>query len=178
MHDTDLEVISAASDFYGVNFYNPTTIAAAPDGAAVPFMPVPTPDVPHTGFDWPIDPAALTAFLIDTRERYGERLPPIIIGENGASFSEPDAVDGRIDDHDRIAYLRGHITAIADAIAQGVRVEEYTVWSLLDNFEWAEGFTQRFGLVHVDHATSRRTPKASYDWYRALIAQSRAGERR
>ena len=103
------------------------------------------------------------------------KLPPLIVSENGASFPEPDTVgDGEtLDDADRIAYLDGHLRAIGEAIASGVRVDEYTVWSLLDNFEGADGFTQRFGLVHVDQATSRRTPKASYDWYRRVIAGNR-----
>lgn len=171
----DLEIISTATDFYGVNFYNPTTIAAAPEGSPVPFLPTPTAGAEHTGFGelWPIQPRALTDFLLDARQRYGELLPPIIIGENGASFPEPDQVSDPLDDEQRIAYLAGHVSAVADAVAQGVNVEEYTVWSLLDNFEWADGFTQRFGLVHVDQTTSQRTPKASYDWYRALIASSR-----
>ncbi|WP_404472422.1 GH1 family beta-glucosidase [Microbacterium aerolatum] len=171
----DLEVIASASDFYGVNYYNPTTIAAAPDGAPVPFVPVPTVGAEHTGFGelWPIDPAALTAFLVDAKQRYGDDLPPIIVGENGASFPEPDSVDGPLVDRQRIDYLAGHVSAVADAIAQGVDVEEYTVWSLLDNFEWADGFTQRFGIVHVDQETSKRTPKTSYGWYRDLIASTR-----
>lgn len=175
VHDGDMEVISAPSEFYGVNFYNPTTIAAAPEGEPVPFVPVPAPGAAHTGFGdlWPIQPSGLTAFLVDAKRRYGDALPPVIVGENGASFPEPDHVDGRLDDDERIAYLAGHISAVAEAIDQGVDVEEYTVWSLLDNFEWAEGFTQRFGLVHVDQETSQRTPKASYDWYRDLIASTR-----
>jgi len=175
VQDGDMQAISARSDFYGVNFYNPTTISAAPEDAPVPFVQVPTPGAAHTGFGelWPIEPAALTAFLLDARHRYGDALPPIIIGENGASFPEPDVVDDGIDDRDRIAYLEGHIMAVADAVDQGVDVEEYTVWSLLDNFEWADGFSQRFGLVHVDQESSRRTPKASYEWYRALIASTR-----
>ncbi|MGO2932701.1 GH1 family beta-glucosidase [Microbacterium sp.] len=175
VQDGDLAVISAASDFYGVNFYNPTTIAAAHDDAPVPFVPVPTADVEHTGFGelWPIEPDALTKFLVDAKERYAAALPPIIIGENGASFPEPDHVAGPIDDQRRIDYLAGHIGAVADAVSRGVDVEEYTVWSLLDNFEWADGFTQRFGLVHVDHQSSQRTPKASFGWYRDLIASTR-----
>ncbi len=175
VQDGDMAAISTASDFYGVNYYNPTTIAAAPPDAPVPFIPVPTNGTEHTGFGelWPIAPEGLTAFLVDAKERYADALPPIIIGENGASFPEPDHVDGRIDDERRIAYLTGHVGAVADAVAQGVDIEEYTVWSLLDNFEWADGFTQRFGLVHVDQDSSQRTPKASYDWYRALIASTR-----
>lgn len=175
VQDGDLETISAGSDFYGVNYYNPTTVAAAPEDAPVPFVPVPTSAVEHTGFGelWPIAPDGLTAFLVDSKERYGDALPPVIIGENGASFPEPDHVDGPIDDARRIAYLAGHIGAVSDAVDHGVDIEEYTVWSLLDNFEWADGFTQRFGLVHVDQETSQRTPKASYDWYRELIASTR-----
>jgi beta-glucosidase len=79
-----------------------------------------------------------------------------------------------VQDDDRISYLAGHIGAVAAAMDAGVDVREYTVWSLLDNFEWLDGYTQRFGLVHVDFATGERTRKASYDWYRALIADSRA----
>ncbi len=176
VQSSDMGVISAASDFYGVNFYNPTTIGAAPDGAPVPFVQIPTPDAEHTGFGemWAVQPSALSAFLRDAQDRYGDRLPPIIIGENGASFPEPDRTRERIDDDKRIAYLAGHISAVADAVSGGVRVDEYTVWSLLDNFEWADGFTQRFGLVHVDHESSARTPKASFEWYRDLIRKARA----
>mgnify|MGYP001143822948 CR=1 FL=1 len=175
VREGDLELISAPVDFYGINFYNPTTVAAASAPGPVPFEIVPTPGAPTTGFgpEWPIDPPALRDLLIDFRERYGDRLPPVVIGENGASFPEPDHAV-RVDDTDRVAYLAGHIAAVADAIDAGVDVREYTVWSLLDNFEWADGFTQRFGLVHVDQRTSQRTPKASFDWYRALIRGARA----
>ncbi len=171
VHDGDLALIGHGCDFYGINFYNPTTIAAA--SGEVPFEIVPMPGAPVTGFgpEWPIDPPALTQLLRDFRDRY-DGLPPIVIGENGASFPEPDE-PGRVDDAQRIDYLAGHIQAVADAVADGVDVREYTVWSLLDNFEWAEGFSQRFGLVHVDQRTSQRTPKASFDWYRDLITAAR-----
>lgn len=174
IRDGDLALISAACDVYGVNYYNPTTVAAAQ--GPVPFEVVPTPGAPITGFGplWPIVPGALTAFLVDAKERYGAALPPVVIAENGASFPEPDHVDGPLDDVDRIAYLRGHIAAVLDAIRAGVPVDAYTVWSLLDNFEWADGYTQRFGLVHVDMDTGLRTPKASYAWYRALIEEARS----
>ena len=170
----DLDIISTPTDVYGVNFYNPTTIAAAPAGSPIPFQAVLTPGAAHTGFgpDWPIVPEALTDVLVDLHARYADRLPPIVIAENGASFPEPDSVTSPIDDVDRIDYLAGHIAAVERAREQGVRIDEYTVWSLLDNFEWAEGFTQRFGLVHVDHATGKRTPKASFDWYRTLIEKA------
>jgi beta-glucosidase len=172
----DLEIISTPTDVYGVNFYNPTTIAAAPPESPVPFLNVPTPDAATTGFgpEWPIVPQALTDLLVDFHQRYGEALPPIVIAENGASFPEPDHVSGPLEDRERIDYLRDHIAAVGRARELGVRIDEYTVWSLLDNFEWAEGFTQRFGLVHVDHSTAQRTPKASFDWYRTLIEGARS----
>lgn len=174
--DGDLELISAPGDFYGINFYNPTTVARAAEGSGLPFEIVPTPGAPVTGFGphWPIAPAALTELLVEFRDRYGVRLPPLVIGENGASFPEPDHVTGPLHDAERIAYLAGHIDAVGAALRAGVDVREYTVWSLLDNFEWAEGWAQRFGLVHVDYDTAVRTPKESFDWYRALISEARS----
>ena len=176
VRDGDLEAISAPLEVYGVNYYNPTTVAAAPEESPIPFEIVPTPGAAHTGFGelWPIVPEALTGLLVELGERYGEALPPIVIAENGASFPEPDHTTGQIADADRIDYLASHIDAVGRARELGVRVDEYTVWSLLDNFEWADGYTQRFGLVHVDHETSVRTPKASFDWYRSLIEETRA----
>lgn len=174
VRDGDLAVISAPCEVYGVNYYNPTTVAAS--AGPVPFAVVPTPGAPVTGFGelWPIVPEALTACLVDAQERYGAALPPVVIAENGASFPEPDHVDAPIDDADRIAYLHSHLAAVLAAMRAGVRVDAYTVWSLLDNFEWADGYTQRFGLVHVDMDTGQRTPKASYAWYRALIEEARS----
>ena len=173
VEEGDLVEIAASSDFYGVNFYNPTTVAAAEPDSPLPFDLVATPGVAHTGFgaEWPIMPSALRDFLIDLADRHPDMMP-IVIGENGASFPEP-ADAARVQDDERIDYLAGHVSAVAEAIAHGVPVEEYTVWSLLDNFEWADGYTQRFGLVHVDFGTGERTPKASYDWYRSVIAASR-----
>ena len=96
--------------------------------------------------------------------------------ENGAAF--PDTVvDGRVDDPRRVAYLESHLKAVADALADGVAVAGYFVWSLLDNFEWAEGYAQRFGLVECDHETLERIPKASYHRYREIIATKRPGNR-
>lgn len=178
VEEGDMAVIAQRPDFYGVNFYNPTTVAAAATGGPLPFDLVPTPGAPVTGFgpEWPIVPESLTALLVDFAERYGRALPPIVIAENGASFPEPDSLapGELIDDAERIAYLRGHIEAVAAAAARGVEIEEYTVWSLIDNFEWADGFTQRFGLAHVDMRSGERTRKASYDWYCRVIEGSRS----
>jgi beta-glucosidase len=167
----DMARIRGSIDFYGINFYNPTTVTAAEAAGPIPFDIVSTPGAPVTGFgpEWPIMPGALRDLLIDLKRRHPD-LPPVIIGENGASFAEPER-SGPVDDQNRIDYLAGHLAAVAEAIDAGVAVEEYTVWSLLDNWEWADGYTQRFGLVHVDFETGERTPKASYDWYRNLIAR-------
>ena len=100
-------------------------------------------------------------------------LPPVYVTENGNSFPDVVRHDGSVPDPDRIAYLDGHLRELAGAIADGVDVRGYYVWSLLDNFEWAHGYSQRFGLVHVDYPTQRRTPKASYGWYRDVIAAQR-----
>ncbi len=101
------------------------------------------------------------------------QLPPIYVTENGCSVADEVDADGHVDDQPRLAYLDGHIRAVADAMTAGVDVRGYLVWSLLDNFEWAEGYHQRFGLVHVNFASQRRTPKASFAWYRDLIAAQR-----
>ncbi|CAM5677925.1 Beta-glucosidase OS=Streptomyces fumanus OX=67302 GN=GCM10018772_03160 PE=3 SV=1 [Streptomyces fumanus] len=119
-----------------------------------------------TDFGWPVVPEGLTELLTGLRDRYGERLPPVLITENGCSYPG-------LDDQDRIAYLDAHVRAVHDALAAGVDVRGYFVWSLLDNFEWAEGYARRFGLVHVDFTTLERTPKASYHWYRELLRAGR-----
>jgi beta-glucosidase len=171
----DLKLINAPGlDGLGLNFYNPTRIAA-PTGPELPFTEAEIADVPHTAFGWPVVPDSLRELLLGLRERYGAALPPITITENGCSVDDRVAPDGTVDDQFRIDYLASHLDALAEAIAQGVDVRGYYTWSLIDNFEWAEGLgRQRFGLVHVDFETQRRTPKASYAWYRDLIAAHRA----
>ncbi|MCQ4083132.1 GH1 family beta-glucosidase [Streptomyces sp. RB6PN25] len=159
----DLAVISAPLDGLGVNYYNPTVIRAPAAGAVLPFDEAPLDGVPRTAFDWPVVPEGLTDLLLGLTRRYGDALPPLTVTENGCSYPGTD-------DHERIAFLDAHIRAVADAVAQGADVRGYFVWTLTDNFEWAEGYHQRFGLVHVDHATQLRTPKASYAWYRDVIA--------
>ena len=107
------------------------------------------------------------------RERYGPALPPVYITENGCSTDDVVAPDGAVDDQPRIRYLDGHLRALHEAITAGVDVRGYLTWSLIDNFEWAEGYSQRFGIVHVNFATQQRTPKASFSWYRDFIAAQR-----
>jgi beta-glucosidase len=176
----DLAVIAEPLDWYGVNYYAPTKVGA-PRGTEIEFggltLPADLPfsvqdieDVPVTDFGWPVVPEGLTELLTGFRDRYGDRLPPIVITENGCSYEG-------LDDQDRIAYLDGHIRALHRAVRAGVDVRGYFVWSLLDNWEWAEGYARRFGLVHVDYATGTRTPKSSYRWFRDRLLAQRARAR-
>ncbi|MFJ1731920.1 GH1 family beta-glucosidase [Streptomyces sp. NPDC088254] len=173
---SDLKVIAEPLDFYGVNYYAPTRVGA-PQGTEIEFggvrMPAELPfsvreieGVPVTDFGWPVVPEGLTELLTTFRDRYGDRLPPVVITENGCSYPG-------VDDQNRIAYLDGHLRALHRAVEAGVDVRGYFVWSLLDNFEWAEGYERRFGLVHVDFETLARTPKASYTWLRDVLRAQR-----
>ncbi|WP_189319937.1 GH1 family beta-glucosidase [Streptomyces flaveus] len=170
--DADLKVIAEPLDWYGINYYAPTRVGA-PQGADIQFggftLPAELPfsvreieGYPVTDFGWPVAPEGLTELLTSFRDRYGDRLPPIVITENGCSYEG-------IDDQERIAFLDGHLRALHRALEAGVDVRGYFVWSLLDNFEWAEGYARRFGLVHVDFDTLERTPKASYGWLRDVL---------
>jgi beta-glucosidase len=172
VRDGDLEIIAAPLDGLGVNYYNPTRITAPGPDAGLPFQDVPIEGVPRSAFDWPIVPDGLRELLVGLKDRSGDRLPPVHITENGTSVAD-EVVDGAVDDQDRIDFLDGHLRALSQAIDEGVDVRAYLTWTLLDNFEWAEGYHQRFGLVHVDHATQQRTPKASYAWFRDQIALQR-----
>jgi beta-glucosidase len=117
---------------------------------------------------WEITPDALTDYLAYLEAEYSPA--EIVITENGASYSDGVAADGSVHDQRRIDYLASHIAATADAIDAGVPVRGYFVWSLLDNLEWVAGYSQRFGIVWVDHATGQRVPKDSYHWYQRVIA--------
>jgi len=113
-------------------------------------------------------PEALTKVLLWVTERYGK--VPIYITENGAAFYDsPQPIDGKIDDPLRVEYFRQHLRAAHDAMRQGVDLRGYFAWSLLDNYEWSHGYSKRFGIVHVDFATQRRTPKASARFYASVV---------
>ncbi|MDH6119178.1 beta-glucosidase [Kitasatospora sp. GAS204A] len=167
----DLKLIAGPGlDGLGVNYYNPTRIAAPTEPGGLPFVEAEIEGVPRTAFGWPVVPDGLRELLVGLQDRYGAALPPITITENGCSVADEPGPDGTVHDQPRIDFLAGHLDALAAAVAEGVDVRGYFTWSLLDNFEWAEGYQQRFGLVHVDFETQVRTPKASYAWYRDLIA--------
>lgn len=165
----DMATIRQPLDFYGVNYYNPMRIAAADEDAPMPFEPLEIVGYPTTDFGWPVVPDALREWLITLRARYRAALPPIVITESGCSYATAPDADGVVDDQARIEYLDAHLRAVAVAVRAGLDVRGYYTWSLLDNFEWAEGYRQRFGLVYVDYDTQARIPKASFDWYAETI---------
>jgi len=158
----DMEDIQVPMDFLGINYYMRTVVSA--DN---------TWDVKQTGHEitdmgWEVYPQGLTDLLLRLHRDY-PTLPPLFITENGAAFKD-ELVDGRVHDVQRQAYIQNHINAVGTAMQQGVRVDGYFVWSLLDNFEWASGYEKRFGIVRVDYATQQRTLKDSALWYRDFLA--------
>jgi beta-glucosidase len=177
VHDDDLALIATPIDVLGVNYYHGDSCSGRPradvmgTGITHPARPVTTPfpgcddvvfprrPLPVTGMDWEVQPEGLTRLLRRLREEYAA--PPIYITENGAAYDDVVGDDGSVDDPGRTAYFDGHLRAVHAAIEAGVDVRGYFAWSLLDNFEWAYGYRQRFGIVHVDYETQQRTPKAS-----------------
>jgi len=169
IEDGDLTLIKAPLDFLGVNYYTPSFITAQRTELPHPgtdraFYVEPSGDL--TGMGWLVDPPSFTALL---RRLHDDYHVPMMITENGAAYDDV-LVDNAVHDEDRVAYLRSHLGAIHDAIGAGVDVRGYFVWSFMDNFEWAFGYSKRFGVVHVDYATQTRTPKQSAYWYRDVIA--------
>ncbi len=163
----DLETIKQRVDFLGVNYYAPAYVADAPQSLFGAWFGAVPPRTRFTAMGWPIDAGGLTEILISLRDRYGD--PELYVTENGACYADPLASDGTVHDEDRIAYLREHLAAAGAALAAGVKLRGYFVWSLLDNFEWSEGYTRRFGIVHVDFKTLKRTPKASFAYLAEVV---------
>lgn len=165
----DLAIICQPQDWIGVNHYSPLYARATEENSLGFTLGDAPQSVEKTAIGWPVDPAAFTATLVDTSKKY--RLP-LYVTENGyGGFDTPDA-HGQIIDTQRVHYLARYTRAMADAIQQGADVRGYFVWSLLDNFEWAFGYSNRFGIVHVDFATQQRTLKASAHWFRQLIEKN------
>jgi beta-glucosidase len=170
----DRRVMTAPIDFLGVNYYTRNLMRHDPNGRLLQTGGARPPDGSFTGMGWEIYPDGLREILTWVRDQYG----PIdqYVTENGAAFADPTGPDGAVNDEDRRVYLRDHFLAARRAIDAGVPLRGYYVWSLLDNFEWAFGYTKRFGIVHVDYATQRRTPKASARWYRTVIERNAVAE--
>jgi beta-glucosidase len=161
----DLDAVKAAAvpmDFLGINYYNRTVMS----GGGPPKMPD---DAEYTEMGWEVYPQGLNDLLVRVYRDYAPKA--IYITENGAAFNDPDPVDGVVDDPRRVEYIKGHLAACDNAIIQGVPLKGYFVWSLMDNFEWAFGYDKRFGIVHVDYATQKRTPKRSARFYQKMISR-------
>jgi beta-glucosidase len=171
VRDGDLEAISAPLDFLGVNNYSRFIVAAGADGPQV----VGNPDAEHTDMGWEVYPDGLHDVLVRVARDYEP--PAIYITENGAAFPDVRVHDGHVHDLERTAYLESYIAAVGRAIAADAPVKGYFVWSLLDNFEWAHGYSKRFGIVYIDFPTLERVPKDSFYWYRDLIASWRGAPR-
>ena len=166
----DAAVCAQPLDFIGLNYYT-RSVAKTPVGSAdvargYSFVP-PTAAMATTDIGWEIYPQGLRRVMDNLLAKWP--LPPIWITENGAADNTPVA-NGVCDDRMRLSYLQQHLAVLDQAVADGLDVRGYYAWSLMDNFEWAEGYTQRFGVVHVDYATQQRTPKSSAKWLQALIA--------
>jgi beta-glucosidase len=156
----DMGIIAAPMDFLGINYYSRSVVSAAgtwdvhQSGREIPEM------------GWEVYPEGLTELLLRVHNDYP--VPPIYVTENGGAFKD-ERREASVHDPLRTDYIARHIAAVAEAIRQGVRMEGYMVWSLLDNFEWASGYEMRFGIVHVDYATQQRTLKDSALWYRNFL---------
>ena len=170
-HAADAKRIHGTYDFLGLNHYFPVRIRRAPI-PGLGFLPLGAlREEEQTDMGWPVAPDAFERLLARIRSEYGN--PPIYVTENGAAFSDTPHADGTVTDPRRIRYLYGYLQRLHRAIHAGSDVRGYFVWSFLDNFEWAHGFSKRFGLVYVDYETQRRTVKASGRWYERLCRTGR-----
>ncbi|MFG3340732.1 GH1 family beta-glucosidase [Glycomyces sp. NPDC048151] len=167
----DMETIAAPLDFVGVNHYHHFRVAADDADARMGASNLPA-QGPLTSFGWEITPDSLRRILERVHAEYTDL--PVYVTESGASFDDEVGPDGTVDDQARVDYLDGYFRAAGAAVEKGVDLRGYFVWSLVDNFEWGEGYSKRFGLVHIDYRTQRRTLKRSADWYRGVIASNGA----
>ncbi len=167
----DFDAIRQPVDFLGVNYYTRNVVRHKAKAWPVRAAPVRQHGL-HTEMKWEVYPEGLAEVLLWVRDRYGAA--PLYVTENGAAFADPEPAEDLVEDPLRVAYLRDHLRAARDAIAKGVDLRGYFAWSLLDNFEWSEGFTRRFGLIRVDYGTQKRTAKASARFYARVIASEGA----
>jgi beta-glucosidase len=184
-----VDLVRGSADWLGINYYTPARVdlddgvSPASTSASVtggdagveefpgvgPFRFTPRP--PFTDIGWEVEPRGLEELLVTTHARTGL---PLVVTENGAAFPDQKLTpDGAVDDQDRIDYVRDHVAAVHRAREQGADVRGYVLWTLMDNFEWAEGYTKHFGVVHVDRDTLVRMPKASYHWFAEMVRASR-----
>ena len=164
----DMALLREPFDFLGVNYYTRSVTRHDPRAYPLRAAAVRQPRHAYTETGWELYPAGLTDVLVWVKERYGDM--PLYVTENGAAFYDPpQAEDGRVQDPLRVGYYRAHIKAVREAMRRGVDMRGYFAWSLLDNYEWSLGYAKRFGIVHVDYETQRRTPKDSARFYGEVI---------
>lgn len=164
----DLEAVAAPLDFLGVNYYTRGVVRSSAVTEAENAHRTVFPNPERTEMGWEVYPEGLYELL--ARLHFDYRFPALYVTENGAAYPDQIGPDGQVDDPLRVAFLKRHLAAAARAIAAGVPLRGYFVWSLMDNFEWAHGYSKRFGLVYVDYVTQRRVLKTSAHWYRRVIA--------
>jgi len=167
VREGDLDAIAAPTDFLGVNYYFPEVVADALGAGPLAARVVDVPGVERTAFGWEVSPQGMVTLLERVQREW--KPPAIYLTENGSTFDDVVEPDGSIHDTQRRSYLARHIAAARDAMAADVPLKGYFAWSLLDNFEWAEGYLRRFGLTYVDYATQARTLKASGHWYAQFL---------
>ena len=183
VREGDLASMKGSADWLGINYYTPMRPKLASAGSEPHPEQGAYPGVegldlvvrePRTDIGWEVEPRGMEELLVETHRRTGL---PLVITENGAAYADAEVVDGTVQDADRIDYVRGHLAAVERAREAGADVRGYFVWTLLDNFEWAEGYAKKFGLVHVDRSSPEltRTPKASYHWFAEQVAAPAQG---
>lgn len=163
----DLASMATPTDFLGINYYFPEIVADAPGQVPLATRVVEAPDVERTAFGWEVSPEGMLDLLSRVAKDY--QPAPIYLTENGSTYDDVVSADGSINDVERRRYLQRHLLALREILARGIPVKGYFAWSLLDNFEWAEGYIRRFGLTHVDFATLERRLKLSGQWYSAFL---------
>jgi beta-glucosidase len=177
VRDGDLQKISTPIDFLGINYYFRHSVREAPveEGSSVPFADLGArPVIPHAGektaMGWPVEPEGLKEMLVRIKDEYAD--VPIYVTENGRAVHDYIDPEGGVVDEERVSYLDSHFRAAHEAMERGVDLRGYMVWSFLDNFEWAEGYSKRFGLVFVEYGTQQRVPKSSARWYSGVIKRN------
>ena len=169
IHAGDMQSISAPLDFLGINFYTRQTVTLDESAKPLPYRPVMVDGVERTAMGWEVHPESLTNIIMRVHRDYAPK--EIYITENGSAWDD-SVINDKVDDPRRVSYLERHLDAMLAAKAQGAPVNGYFAWSLMDNFEWAYGYSKRFGIVYVDYETQKRIPKSSAYYYRERIKNS------
>ncbi len=168
----DMEIISQPVDFLGVNYYRGMEVKYSQDGGFLKCAakPITLPMWGYTQTGWGVHPDGLLEVLHRIRERYGDF--PLMISENGCATNDLPNGNGKVDDQERIDFLRMHIASARKALDAGINLKGYFVWSILDNFEWSQGYDSKFGLVRIEPNTLERIPKKSFGWYKQVISDN------